>query len=180
MFFCYFFCLFVCFLFFWDKVSLCSPGCPRTYFVDQAGLELRDLTASASWVLGVCHHRPAPSLGCCFLFCLFETRSLVLQRRLLASKLQESPHLFFSSTEITKACHHTFCPFRFICFYLDECLACTYVCTAHPSLVPQEVRAELGSPGATLRDSCEPPRECWEPIFLTSEPFSSPILLAFI
>jgi hypothetical protein len=23
-----------------DRVSLCSPGCPRAYFVDQAGLEL--------------------------------------------------------------------------------------------------------------------------------------------
>jgi hypothetical protein len=33
-----FFCC--CFLFFvfWDRVSLCSPGCPGTHFVDQAGL----------------------------------------------------------------------------------------------------------------------------------------------
>jgi hypothetical protein len=29
-------------------VSLCSPGCPKTQSVDQAGLELRDLLASAS------------------------------------------------------------------------------------------------------------------------------------
>jgi hypothetical protein len=29
------------FLVFRDRVSLCSPGCPRTHFVDQAGLELR-------------------------------------------------------------------------------------------------------------------------------------------
>jgi hypothetical protein len=28
--------------------SLCSPGCPGTYSVDQAGLELRNLPASAS------------------------------------------------------------------------------------------------------------------------------------
>jgi hypothetical protein len=27
---------------------LCSPGCPETHFVDQAGLELRKLPASAS------------------------------------------------------------------------------------------------------------------------------------
>jgi hypothetical protein len=29
-------------------VYLCSPGCPGTHFVDQAGLELRNLPASAS------------------------------------------------------------------------------------------------------------------------------------
>ena len=39
-----FFCLFV----FRDRVSLYSPGCPGTHFVDQAGLELRNLPASAS------------------------------------------------------------------------------------------------------------------------------------
>jgi hypothetical protein len=33
-----FFCLFV----FQDRVSLYSPGCPGTHFVDQAGLELRN------------------------------------------------------------------------------------------------------------------------------------------
>jgi hypothetical protein len=41
------------FLVFWDRVSLCSPGCPRTHSVDQAGLELRNLPASASQVLGL-------------------------------------------------------------------------------------------------------------------------------
>ena len=29
--------------FFQDRVSLCSPGCPETHSVDQAGLELRNL-----------------------------------------------------------------------------------------------------------------------------------------
>jgi hypothetical protein len=32
---------------------LCSPGCPGTHFVDQAGLELRNPPASASRVLGL-------------------------------------------------------------------------------------------------------------------------------
>jgi hypothetical protein len=32
---------------------LYSPGCPGTHFVDQAGLELRNLPASASQVLGL-------------------------------------------------------------------------------------------------------------------------------
>ena len=39
-------------LFFQDHVSLCSPGCPETHSVDQAGLELRNMPASAFWVLG--------------------------------------------------------------------------------------------------------------------------------
>jgi hypothetical protein len=43
--------LFVCF--FIDRVSLCSLGCPGTYFIDQAGLRLRILPASASLVLGL-------------------------------------------------------------------------------------------------------------------------------
>jgi hypothetical protein len=43
--------LFVCF--FRDRVSLYIPGCPGTHFVDQAGLELRNLPASASHVLGL-------------------------------------------------------------------------------------------------------------------------------
>jgi hypothetical protein len=41
--------VFVCL--FEDRVSLCSPGCPGTHSVDQAGLELRNLPASASQVL---------------------------------------------------------------------------------------------------------------------------------
>jgi hypothetical protein len=48
--FCLFVCLFVCL--FRDRVSLCSSGCPRTHFVDQAGLKLRNPLASASQVLG--------------------------------------------------------------------------------------------------------------------------------
>jgi hypothetical protein len=39
---------FIFFLVFQDRVSLCSPGCPGTHSVDQAGLELRNLPASAS------------------------------------------------------------------------------------------------------------------------------------
>ena len=35
------------FLVFWDRVSLCSPGCPGTHSVDQAGLKLGNPPASA-------------------------------------------------------------------------------------------------------------------------------------
>jgi hypothetical protein len=47
------FCFFWFGLVFQDRVSLCSPGCPGTHSVDQAGLELRNLPASASQVLGL-------------------------------------------------------------------------------------------------------------------------------
>ena len=44
---------FVLFCFLWHGVSLHSPGCPGTYFVDRSGLELRNPPASASHVLGL-------------------------------------------------------------------------------------------------------------------------------
>ena len=47
------FVLFYLFRFFRDRVSLCSPGCPGTHSVDQAGLELRNPPDSASQVLGL-------------------------------------------------------------------------------------------------------------------------------
>jgi hypothetical protein len=40
-------------LVFQNRVSLCSPGCPGTHFVDQAGLELRNPPTSASQELGL-------------------------------------------------------------------------------------------------------------------------------
>jgi hypothetical protein len=56
---------FLCFIFlvFRDRVSLCSSGCPGTHSVDQAGLKLRNLPASASQVLGlkVCATMPGPA-----------------------------------------------------------------------------------------------------------------------
>ena len=58
------FCLFACLLFcfvFRDRVSLCSPGCPGTHSVDQAGLELRNLPASASQVLRLRSEEHTPS-----------------------------------------------------------------------------------------------------------------------
>jgi hypothetical protein len=66
-------------LLFRDRVSLCSPGCPGTHFVDQAGLELRNPPASASRVLGlkVCTTTPGLEIvemlrRMCILLCLCE------------------------------------------------------------------------------------------------------------
>ena len=50
------------FSFFWDRVSLCSPGCPGNHSVDQAGLKLRNSPASASQVLGLKACATTPSL----------------------------------------------------------------------------------------------------------------------
>jgi hypothetical protein len=47
----FFLFFFFFFLVFRDRVSLYSPGCTGTHFVDQAGLELRNLPASQ--VLGL-------------------------------------------------------------------------------------------------------------------------------
>jgi hypothetical protein len=41
------------FCFFQARVSLYSPGCPGTHFVDQAGLELKNPSVSAFQVLGL-------------------------------------------------------------------------------------------------------------------------------
>jgi hypothetical protein len=49
----FFFSFFFFFLVFQDRISLYSPGCPETHFVDQAVLELRNPPASASRVLGL-------------------------------------------------------------------------------------------------------------------------------
>jgi hypothetical protein len=46
-----------------ERVSLCSPGCPGTHFVDQAGLKLRNPPASASRVLGLKVCATTPSLS---------------------------------------------------------------------------------------------------------------------
>jgi hypothetical protein len=42
------------FIYFRDRVSLYSPGCPGAHFVDQAGLELRNLPCAG--IKGVRHH----------------------------------------------------------------------------------------------------------------------------
>ena len=57
---------FILFLFFVvfvfkERVSMCSAGYSGTHFVDQAGLKLRNLPASASRVLGLkaCANKPS-------------------------------------------------------------------------------------------------------------------------
>jgi hypothetical protein len=58
------FLLFFSYFRFQDRVSLCSPGCPGTHFVDQAGLELRNPPASAFQVLGLKACATIPGMEC--------------------------------------------------------------------------------------------------------------------
>jgi hypothetical protein len=58
---------FLSFFFFWDRVSLCIPGCPGTHSVDQAGLKLRNPPPSASQVLGLKACATTAQLGRIFL-----------------------------------------------------------------------------------------------------------------
>jgi hypothetical protein len=56
-------------LVFRDRVSLYSPGCPGTHFVNQAGLELRNPPASASQVLGLKACATMAGSDLCFFKC---------------------------------------------------------------------------------------------------------------
>jgi hypothetical protein len=64
-------CFGLVFFVFQDRVSLCSPGCPGTHSVDQVGLELRNVPASASQLLGlkVCATTAWQLLWFGFVFC---------------------------------------------------------------------------------------------------------------
>jgi hypothetical protein len=59
-------------LVFQDRVSLYIPSCPGAHFVDQAGLVLRNLPASASRVLGLkaCATMPIESVVFVLFVCL--------------------------------------------------------------------------------------------------------------
>jgi hypothetical protein len=71
LFFVYF--LFFVFFVFRDRVSLCSPGCPVTHSVDQAGLELRNPPASQVLGLRAC----ATTAGQSLILLLFPSVSLL-------------------------------------------------------------------------------------------------------
>ena len=66
-----------CFVFFLRQGFLCSPGCPVTHSVEQAGLQLRNPHASASWVLGL--KVRATTTGLIFLFILLNILKLIVQ-----------------------------------------------------------------------------------------------------
>jgi hypothetical protein len=71
-----------------DRVSLCSPGCAGTHFVDQADLKLRNPPASASRVLGLKACATTPGL---FLFlcckCNFYSPEVIVVLVLLTASI---------------------------------------------------------------------------------------------
>ena len=77
-------CLMACFpwlsflfVLFQDRVSLCSPAYSRTHSIDQAGLELRNLPASAFQVLGLKACATTAGLNPHYLFQLFNEMKIV-------------------------------------------------------------------------------------------------------
>jgi hypothetical protein len=40
-------------LLFWDRISLCIPGCPETSYADQGGLELTEISLPLPQVQGL-------------------------------------------------------------------------------------------------------------------------------
>jgi hypothetical protein len=126
--------LFVC-LFFQDRVSLCSPGCPGTHSVDQAGFELRNPPASVSQVL---------RLKAC-------ATTARLTRFRIAGCLVDWVGLgwvglgWFLCDSVSLGSPG--CIITFIC-------ECGFV---HMGAVTKKARRGCGSPGAGVKGSCEPP-----------------------
>lgn len=58
------------------SISLCSSGWPEIHSIDQAGLELSDSPASASWVLCLTVHTPMPN----FIFLVYAHECKVCKR----------------------------------------------------------------------------------------------------
>jgi hypothetical protein len=84
---CHLFVWVFCFCFFRDRVSLYSPDWPRTHFVDQAGLKLRNPPASASQVLGLKACATTPGLRLSFLLVYFNLKQFFGLPRLIKALL---------------------------------------------------------------------------------------------
>jgi hypothetical protein len=87
-------------LVFRDRVSLYSSGCPGTHFVDQAGLELRNLPASASQVLGLKACTTTPGSFIFFIECLvlgMEPRALKMLGKCSMTELHQPFLIPFSN-----------------------------------------------------------------------------------
>jgi hypothetical protein len=93
------FFFFFFFLVFRDRVSLYSPGCPG-HFVDHAGLELRNPTASASQVLGFKACTITPGL-----VFTFKSHSLACKELCVEQwSTQERPVWFYLGTSAPSVC----------------------------------------------------------------------------
>jgi hypothetical protein len=75
-----------CFVLFFETVSLYSPGCPGTHFVDQDGLELKNPPASASQVLGL--KACATTVQHSFCFLIYRDPWFLVTKQSAAAELQ--------------------------------------------------------------------------------------------
>ena len=109
-------------VFFQDRVSLYSPSCPGTRSVDQAGLGLRDLPASAFQVLELKRH--APLCPVCFVVyievtCqeteLTETRMALVLKAVMAQAQKDPclPYLYAVVLQMALIC---------VLFFLISCI----------------------------------------------------------
>jgi hypothetical protein len=110
-----------------DRVSLCSPDCPGTHSVDQAGLELRNPPASQVLGLKACPTTPGSCFSfiisllqpnshttkCVFFFCQFCGYAIVLLFLACSSVLfcfvLFSKDLFILFMSILSACISVYC-----------------------------------------------------------------------
>jgi hypothetical protein len=76
-------------LVFRDKVSLCNPDCTGTHSVDQAGLKLRNLPASASQELGLKACATTLSYFMIILNCEFISFVLYVSTGLLGGRIHD-------------------------------------------------------------------------------------------
>lgn len=81
-------------------ISLCSSGCPETDYVDQDGLELRNLPVSVSHVLGLKDVSPHPA-EIYFLKIIKQKFDVIIQivsMEIVISNKYETLHRSFGST----------------------------------------------------------------------------------
>ena len=94
--------LFLSFFFlFQDRVTLCSPGCPGIHTVDQAGLELRNLHASASQVLRLKVCSTTWQLVICFISVTFKLSYVNLLNNSFKKKLRKQKLVNFCKIGIS-------------------------------------------------------------------------------
>jgi hypothetical protein len=160
---------FVC-LFFRDRVSLCSPGCPGTHFVDQAGLKLRNSPASASRVLGLKACATTPGISDSFLF--VET----ISKYVAPANLELALYTRLASNSPTCLSHHAkFPPTDSYCgapsspFKLGRGLQSPVFLPINPTGSTKSALHVRGSPGIPLGRLCgyksrERREICWQEI----------------
>jgi hypothetical protein len=124
---------------FWDRVSLCSPGCPGTHSIDQVSLKLRNLPASASQVLGLKACATTPGCFFVFLSCVFIVLYLyivyflslfTIRSLLIYYGFQFSAFIEFQSMQTFRSQYLYKFFVYFLGLFLSVCLFCSIQCVS--------------------------------------------------